>query len=99
MTTNEKAEENPASTGQKEGEIIRDATALSVTLYFSQALYMVRGFIIAHVLGPSAYGVWSIFRIFLSSAPYFGLGVQQAMTREIPLSMGEGDEKRVPVIT
>jgi len=99
MTTNEKAEENPASTGQKEGEIIRDATALSVTLYFSQALYMVRGFIIAHVLGPSAYGVWSIFRIFLSSAPYFGLGVQQAMTREIPLSIGEGDEKKVPVIT
>lgn len=25
---------------QKEGEIIRDATALSATLYFSQALYM-----------------------------------------------------------
>lgn len=93
------AEENPVSAGQKEGEIIRDATALSVTLYLSQALYMVRGFIIAHVLGPSAYGVWSIFRIFLSSAPYFGLGVQQAMTREIPLSMGEGDEKKVPVIT
>ncbi len=98
MMTNEIAEENRTS-AQKEGEIIRDATALSVTLYFSQALYMVRGFIIAHVLGPSVYGIWSIFRIFLSSAPYFGLGVQQAMTREIPLSMGEGDEKKVPVIT
>jgi len=97
--TNEIAGKNPASAGQKEGEIIRDATALSATLYVSQALYMIRGFIIARVLGPSLYGVWSIFRIFLSSAPYFGLGVQQAMTREIPLSMGEGDESKVPVIT
>jgi O-antigen/teichoic acid export membrane protein len=84
---------------QKEGEIIRDATVFSATLYVSQALYMVRGFIIARVLGPSAYGVWSIFRTFLSSSPYLGLGVQQAMVREIPLSLGEGDGGKVPVIT
>lgn len=75
-----------------EREIISDVTALSSTLYFSQALYIVRGFIIAKVLGPSTYGVWSIFRSFFSSAPYFGLGTQQAMLREVPFSIGAGDK-------
>jgi len=83
---------------QNQGGIIRDATTLSTTLYFSQALYMVRGFIIAHVLGPSAYGVWSIFRSIFSSAPFLGLGSQQAMVREVPFSLGEGNEKKAPVI-
>ena len=81
-----------------EGEVIRDAAALSGTLYFSQALYIVRGFIIAQVLGPSTYGVWSIFRSFFGSAPYFGMGTQQAMLREVPFSIGEGDKFKKKII-
>ena len=78
----------------KKGDIIGDATALGGTLYFSQALYIIRGFIIAQVLGPSMYGVWSLFRSSLSIAPYFGLGTQQAMSREVPLSIGEGNKQK-----
>ncbi|HSR16483.1 MAG TPA: oligosaccharide flippase family protein, partial [Ignavibacteriaceae bacterium] len=81
-----------------EGGIIKDAAALGSTLYFSQALYMVRGFIIAHVLGPSAYGVWSIFRTVFNSAPFLGFGAQEAMVREVPFSMGKGKEEEAPVI-
>ncbi|MGE5806768.1 MAG: hypothetical protein ACM34M_13335, partial [Ignavibacteria bacterium] len=81
-----------------EGEIIKDAAALGSTLYFSQALYMVRGFIIAHVLGPSAYGVWSIFRTIFNSAPFLGFGAQEAMVREVPFSMGKGKVEEAPVI-
>lgn len=75
-----------------EGEIIRDATVLSSTLYISQAFYIIRGFLIAQLLGPSSYGIWSVIRTFLNSAPYFGLGTQQAMLREVPFSTGEGDK-------
>lgn len=82
----------------QEVEIMRDATILSGTLYFSQALYIVRGFVIAQVLGPSTYGVWSIFRSFFSSAPYFGLGTQQAMLREVPFSLGEGNKLKKSII-
>jgi O-antigen/teichoic acid export membrane protein len=81
-----------------DGEIIKDAAALGSTLYFSQALYMVRGFIIAHVLGPASYGVWSIFRTVFNSAPFLGFGAQDAMVREVPFSMGKGKEEEAPVI-
>ena len=83
----------------KEKKVIKDATAFSGTLYFSQALYVARGFIIAQVLGPALYGVWSIFKAFFASAPYFGLGTQQAMLREVPFSAGEGNKNRKAIIT
>jgi len=81
-----------------EGEIIKDAAALGSTLYFSQALYMVRGFIIARVLGPSSYGVWSIFRTVFNCAPFLGFGTQEALVREVPFSMGKGNHEQTPVI-
>jgi O-antigen/teichoic acid export membrane protein len=83
----------------EDGEIIRDATALSSTLYISQGIYIVRGFIIAQFLGPSLYGVWSIFRSFLGSASYFGFGTQQAMMREVPFNAGAGDKGKKSLIT
>ena len=82
----------------KEGKIIRDATAFSGTLYFSQALNIIRGLVIAQVLGPAMYGVWSIFRSFFASAPYFGFGTQQAMLREVPFSIGEGNKQKSSII-
>ncbi len=82
----------------KEGEIIRDATVLSSTLYISQAFYVIRGFLIAQFLGPSTYGLWSVLRTFFNSAPYFGLGTQQAMVREVPFSIGEGNKLKKSII-
>jgi len=92
------AEEKGKENRKFDGGIIKDAAALSSTLYLSQALYMVRGFIIAHVLGPSTYGVWSIFRTVFNSAPFLGFGAQEAMVREVPFSMGKGKEEETPVI-
>ena len=81
-----------------EGEIVRDATVLSSTLYISQVFYIIRGFLIAELLGPSAYGIWSVLRTFFYSAPYFGFGTHQAMLREVPFSTGEGDSVKKTLI-
>ncbi|MEJ2615034.1 MAG: oligosaccharide flippase family protein, partial [Ignavibacteriaceae bacterium] len=81
-----------------EEEIIRDATAFSGTLYLTQGLYIIRGFIIARLLSPSFYGIWSVLRIFFRSATYLGLGTQQAMLREVPFSVGEGNKERKSVL-
>lgn len=78
--------------------IIRETTALSSSLYFSQVLFTVRGFIIAHVLGPSLYGVWSILRTIFDSAQFLGLGTRQAMRREVPFNIGKGTDKKAPAI-
>ena len=83
----------------EETYIIRDATALSGTLYSSQILYIIRGFIIARLLSPSFYGIWSILRSFFGSATYLGFGTQQAMLREVPFSVGEGNKGKKSVIT
>ena len=82
----------------EEADIIRDATALSGTLYSSQILYIIRGFIIARLLSPSLYGIWSILRSFFGSSSYLGFGTQQAMLREVPFSVGEGNKEKKSVI-
>jgi O-antigen/teichoic acid export membrane protein len=92
------AEETEDESLYQDGKIVRDATALSGTLYLSQGIYIIRGFIIARFLGPSVYGVWSIFRSFLGSASFLGLGTQQAMRREVPFSIGEGNKRRKALI-
>ena len=82
----------------EEADLIKDATALSGTLYSSQILYIIRGFIIARLLSPSFYGIWSILRSFFGTASYLGFGTQQAMLREVPFSAGEGNKEKKSVI-
>ena len=93
-----KVENTKEENTYSEKEIIRDTTAYSGTLYFSQFLYIGRGFIIAQVLGPAMYGVWSIFRSVFASVPYFGLGTQEAMLREVPFSIGGGNKQKKSII-
>ena len=93
-----KVEEKDEQNIYKEEGTIGDAAALSGSLYLSQALYLIRGFLIAQLLGPSSYGVWSVFKSFFEGAPYLGLGTQQAMLREVPFSSGKGDETKKSII-
>ncbi len=96
---NHNAEEiNDDENINNEDSIIRDAAALSGTLYSSQILYIIRGFIIARLLSPSFYGIWSILRSFFGSATYLGFGTQQAMLREVPFNIGGGNQDKKSII-
>ncbi|MBN1493513.1 MAG: oligosaccharide flippase family protein [Candidatus Omnitrophica bacterium] len=76
---------------KEEMRIIKETAAFSGANYFAQGLLMIRGFIIASVLGPALYGIWTIYRTFLSSAHFLSLGTTSAMVRQVPLEEGRGN--------
>ena len=80
-----------------ESEIIKETTAYTASSYASQAVLMLRGFLIARVLGPSLYGVWTIMRIFFRSSHYLSCGTTSAMVRQVPYEIGRGN-KDYPLI-
>lgn len=78
--------------------ILQEVTALSASNYASQGILMLRGFIIAHVLGPSLYGLWSLLRACFSSGIVLGLGSTSAMLRQVPWNEGRGRSDENPIL-
>lgn len=72
--------------------IMRETAIFSAASYVSQAILMIRGFIIASVLGPTLYGTWSIYRTLVNSAHFLSLGTTSAMVRQVPLEEGKGNK-------
>ena len=68
--------------------ILRDVSFFSGGTYVSQAMFFIRGFLNAKILGPGLYGVWSALNIILSYGSYVQLGSLNAMNREIPYENG-----------
>jgi len=68
--------------------IIRDVSIFSGGTYVSQAMFFIRGFLNAKILGPALYGLWSALNIISSYASYVQLGSLNAMNREIPYQNG-----------
>jgi len=69
-------------------DILRDVSFFSGSTYVSQAMFFIRGFLNARILGPSLYGLWSALNIILSYSSYVQLGSLNAMNREIPYQKG-----------
>jgi O-antigen/teichoic acid export membrane protein len=78
----------------EESSIIREAVTFSASTYTFQFISVIRGLIIAHVLSPSFYGVWSILKTFFQFGSFIGLGSSQAMAREVPFYDGQGDAEK-----
>ena len=68
--------------------ILRDASFFSGSVYISQAMFFIRGFLNARILGPGLYGLWSALNIILSYSLYVHMGSLNAMNREIPYQKG-----------
>ena len=49
----------------------------------TEAMRSIRGLLLAIVLGPRAFGIWTLFRIFMRYTPLSGLGVQRGLELEI----------------
>jgi PST family polysaccharide transporter len=75
----------------KKQEIIHDIYMFTTSSYFAQLAYFMRGFLNAHIIGPSMYGLWSALNIIFSFVFCPTLGVLDGMSREIPYSIGKGD--------
>ncbi len=64
---------------------------LSVAVYLSEAFYFVRGTILAALIGPQAFGIWSSMGIVVRFLPYAPLGSLQGVLQLAPKADGAGD--------
>lgn len=73
--------------------VLRDTSYFSGSTYVAQAMFFIRGFLNARILGPGLYGVWSALNIILKYSTFAHLGTFNAMAREIPYENGKGSSK------
>lgn len=73
---------------------LRDLSVQTSGTYVSTALQLVRGILIARLLGPASLGVYSFVNIFISYASYADLGMGRVPSREIPLALGAGHSEK-----
>ncbi|MDP2922080.1 MAG: oligosaccharide flippase family protein [Candidatus Omnitrophota bacterium] len=71
-------------------DIIKNTSIFSGSVYISQAIFFIRGFLNAKIIGPELYGLWSALIIILNYSQYVRLGSLNAMAREIPYQNGKG---------
>jgi O-antigen/teichoic acid export membrane protein len=71
---------NPQDDKQRTGTL-QNISWLSAAEYLSEAFYFVRGTVLAALIGPQAFGIWSSMRIVARFLPYAPLGSLQGMLR------------------
>lgn len=71
--------------------ILKDAALYSSGMYISQLLNMIRGIIVAKMLGPSLLGSWSAVRLIFSYGGSVHLGTIHGMSKLVPYLRGKGD--------
>jgi O-antigen/teichoic acid export membrane protein len=54
-------------------------------------LFAIRGFLLAKILGPVSFGIWTEMRLAFMFLQYVRLGTNEAMLREYPFAMGKDD--------
>ncbi len=61
----------------------------------TEGMRSIRGLLLAVVLGPRAFGIWTLFRIFMRYTPLSGLGVQRGLELAIVQEHALGDAEAV----
>ena len=68
--------------------ILRDVSVLAGGGYVSTALQLLRGLVLARLLGPSGLGTVSLVGMVLAYSVFADFGIAEAVGREIPVSIG-----------
>jgi O-antigen/teichoic acid export membrane protein len=76
------------------GSALAHFSSYSAARYLSEFLLLIRGFVLARILGPTLFGVWTQMKIVLVFLQFGQLGAHDAMLRGVPLAVGAGDEPR-----
>ena len=77
--------------------VLGDVSLIAVGGYVSTGLQLVRGLVLATLLGPQGLGTVAFVGMVLAYAQYADLGIAEAVRREIPLSLGAGRGDEAPV--
>lgn len=73
--------------------VVMDASLQAAGSYVATAAILVRGAVLARLLGPAGIGTIATVGLVITYAQYSDLGIVNALTRMIPLSLGEGKEE------
>jgi O-antigen/teichoic acid export membrane protein len=76
-------------------KIFEDASFYSVSIYILVLFSTIKGFFVRAILGPTTYGLFTIFQIILNYAAYSHLGILFAIEREIPYFIGKREFEKV----
>jgi O-antigen/teichoic acid export membrane protein len=68
----------------------RHVSQLTAARYVSEGLFAVRGFVLAHLLGPLTFGLWTEMRLSLTFLQFIRLGTNEAFMRDYPYHLGAG---------
>ena len=69
---------------------LRDLSLQTTSSYLATALLLVRGVVLARLLGPASLGVLATVGVVVAYASYADLGMGRVPLREIPLALGAG---------
>jgi O-antigen/teichoic acid export membrane protein len=64
----------------------------------SELFYFFRGMLLAKILGPSTLGIWTQMKLVLMFLVYSHLGTSDAMLREVPYAVGQGNAARADTV-
>lgn len=75
-------------------DILSHISLFSIAQYLSEALFLIRGFLLARIFGPAFFGIWTEMKLALLFLQHARLGTNEAMVREVPYALGRGDAER-----
>ena len=77
-----------------EKEIIKNTSIFTVARYGAYFFTLLTGMIIAKVLGPAAFGVYSALMLIVTYSQYSHLGLLFAMSKKVPFYNGKKEYKK-----
>jgi len=80
------------------GQIVTDVGRFSLASVVAQICVFFKGYFGAYLVGPTIWGVWHTALLIQNYGAFTGLGVGNAMHREIPILRGKGEVEESPKI-
>ncbi len=82
----------PAESRPARGRILKDIVGFAGSQYVLRFATLVKGFIVARILGPEGNGLWQHFVLISEYAQYSHLGALPGLNKVLGRRVGEGDE-------
>jgi len=79
---------------QNNSQFLRGLLALTLSRYFVRGLSLIKGLVVARVLGPNLYGVMGLLAVFIGYSAYADLGIFGGLTKDVPVHLARKEEAR-----
>lgn len=77
---------------------LKDWGGYATSQYVARFAAIIRGFIVARLLGPEAYGGWTALLQIYDQGGFAHLGILNGMEREVPYLLGKGEKEKAKAI-